>query len=314
MQKRNEVQLARRLTPPISALAAFEAVARRGSFTAAAQELSLTQSAISRQINALESLLGVPLFERNRRKQVVLTPSGSFYVERVRQMLSSLAAATTEAIALSGRGRALRLGIPPTFGSRWLVPRMPGFFAAHPDITVEFTTRIPFRPHAGLENLDALIDFAAAPGTDGSWHKLLEQELRVVAAPSLAKRLERPSSADIAALHLLVHLSERKTLPEVFTAPGLHVFRSHPMLTFESYTMLFQAAAAGLGIALAPMELIETELSTGSLVPISDLSIKSKNVGYLVHEPEKAGYPPLKAFRDWLFASVASARAPSSVP
>ena len=93
-------------------------MARRGSFTEAAQELALTQSAVSRQIGALESLLGVALFEGNRRKQVALTPSGAFYVERVRQMLSNLAAATTEAIALGGRGRALRLGIPPTFGSR----------------------------------------------------------------------------------------------------------------------------------------------------------------------------------------------------
>src|SRR5882672_2785412 len=105
MTKEHELSPARRLLPPISALAAFEAVARRGSFTSAAEELALTQSAVSRQVGALETLLGVALFEGNRRKQVVLTPSGVFYAERVRQLLSSLAAATAETIALGGRGR-----------------------------------------------------------------------------------------------------------------------------------------------------------------------------------------------------------------
>src|SRR5262245_43436623 len=112
MSTEHELTPSRRLLPPISALAAFEAVARRGSFTAAAEELALTQSAVSRQIGSLEALLGVPLFEGNRRKQVTLTPSGTFYAERARQLLSHLAAATTEAIALGGRGRSLRLGIP----------------------------------------------------------------------------------------------------------------------------------------------------------------------------------------------------------
>src|SRR5262245_17535057 len=129
MIKEHEPRRARRLTPPISALAAFEAVARRGSFTAAAEELALTQSAVSRQMSALEKLLGVALVEQDRRRQVLLTPSGAFYAEHVRQMLSGLAAATTETIALGGRGRVLRLGIPPAFGSRWLIPRMPSFFA-----------------------------------------------------------------------------------------------------------------------------------------------------------------------------------------
>ena len=308
MIKRHELRHARRLTPPISALAAFEAVARHGSFTEAAAELSLTQSAVSRQVSALEKLLGIALFEQDRRRHVALTASGVFYAEHVRQMLSNLAAATTETIALGGRGRVLRLGIPPTFGSRWLIPRMPSFFAAHPDIAVEFSTRIPFRPNAGLENLHALIDFASSPGAGAEWQKLIELELRPVATPQLARALKRPASLDLANILLLVHTSERATWSDVFNNPRLGILRSQPMLTFENYTMLFQAAATGLGIALAPMELIEAELSTKSLVPITDLAIRSRNVGYLVYQRDRSGYPPLEAFRAWLFAAVRTGR------
>jgi len=306
MPKEHETSFARRLTPPISALAAFEAVARRGSFTEAAQELALTQSAVSRQISALENLLGVALFEGNRRKQVALTPSGAFYVERVRQTLSNLATATTEAIALGGRGRALRLGIPPTFGSRWLIPRMPDFFAAHPDVAVEFSTRIPGRPHAGLENLDALIDFVHAPGAQAEWHRLLEMDLLLVATPAIARRFARAANAPAGNIHLLVHRTERQTLPEIFAGADLGPLAGLPVLTFESYAMLFQAASAELGIGLAPRVFIQSELGSGNLVPVSATPIRSKNVGYIVFASEKASYPPLEAFRDWLFAAVSS--------
>jgi len=283
-------------------------VARRGSFTAAADELTLTQSAVSRQVSALEALLGVALFEGNRRRQVVLTPSGFFYAGRVRQLLSNLAAATTETIALAGRGRALRLGIPPTFGSRWLIPRIQDFFAAHPDIAVEFTTRIPGRPNPDLDNIDALIDFAPAPGVNAQWHKLMEIELRPVATPELAARVRRSDASELADLHILVHVTERAVLAELFKGSALALLRGRPMLTFESYAMLFQSAHAGLGIGLAPMEFIELELAAGALVPLAAPAIKSRNIGYLVYQAAKGGYPPLQAFRDWLFNAVKTSR------
>jgi LysR family glycine cleavage system transcriptional activator len=301
MPREHELSRARRLTPPISALAAFEAVARRGSFTSAAQELALTQSAVSRQISGLEKLLGVALFEGSRRRQVTLTPSGAFYAERIRQMLSNLAAATTEAIALGGLGRALRLGIPPTFGSRWLIPRMPDFFAAHPDIVVEFSTRVPGRINPGLENIDALIDFAQGPGGSAEWHRLMELDLRLVATPRIAQQVAAAATGALRGVQLLVHRTERQALTDVFANASLPALGRQPILTFESYAMLFQAANAELGIGLAPGIFIEGELAGGLLVPVSDLVIHSKNVGYMVFAPEKSAYPPLAAFRAWLF-------------
>jgi LysR family glycine cleavage system transcriptional activator len=306
MSGEHDLTQSRRLLPPISALAAFEAVARHVSFTAAARELSLTQSAVSRQVSGLEALLGVPLFEGNRRKQITLTPSGVFYAERARHLLSNLATATTEAIALGGKGRSLRLGIPPTFGSRWLIPRIPEFFAAYPDIHIEFTTRIPGRPNPMLDNVDALIDFTPGPvGED--WHRLFEIELVAVTTPQLARRFKRLRGGVAGDVHLLVHLTERNTLNEILRQPGMDRLRNQPMLTFESYAMLFQAATAGLGVGLAPTAFISTELASRALVPVSEHTVSSRTIGYLIYPSAKAAYQPLKAFRDWLFAAVSRA-------
>jgi len=296
----------RRLLPPLSALAAFEAVARRASFTAAAQELALTQSAVSRQVSGLEALLGVALFEGNRRKRVSLTPSGVFYAERARQILSNLAAATTEAISLGGKGRSLRLGIPPTFGSRWLIPRMHKFLAMHPDIQLEFTTRVPGRPIPLLAELDAVIDFAPAPGSTSEWHQLMTLELAAVTTPELAQRFRQAHEAPPAKTHLLVHATERHAVHRILRDPGMRLLRNQAVLTFESYGMLFQAAQTGLGVGLAPTAFISNELASTILVPINTHPVPSSTIGYLVYASEKASYPPLRAFRSWLFAAATS--------
>jgi DNA-binding transcriptional LysR family regulator len=308
MRTENDHSAPRRLLPPIAALAAFEAVARLGSFTAAAQELSLTQSAVSRQVSSLEAMLGVVLFEGNRRKQITLSASGTFYAERVRQLLSGLASASTEAIALSGGGRSLRLGIPPTFGSRWLIPRMESFFAAHPDIHVEFTTRVPGRPSSGFDNLDALIDFTPAAGNNGEWHRLMELELAPVATPDLATRIRLEQRPALGQAQLLVHVTERNTLADMLDDSAFGDLRHQPVLTFESYAMLFQAANGGLGIGLAPIAFVDAELSAGTLAAIGKRTVTSKNVGYLVCPHAKADYQPLAAFRTWLLDAVKAAQ------
>lgn len=294
----------RRLMPSVSALAAFEAVVRNGSFTAAAGELALTQSAVSRQIIALEDMLGVVLIDKERRRQVVLTASGTFFVDRVREILSQLTAATTEAIALGDRGRALRLGIPPTFGSLWLIPRMPSFFAAHPDITVEFSTRVPSQPRSGPGDLHALIDFQTSPGDDAMWEELIQLELRPVATREIAEAVAERDRARLSSIHVLVHTSERANWPHIFERLELAHLRTRPLLTFENYTMLLQAAARGLGVALAPVALMENDLSSGRLVPISDISVPSRRAGFLIYQPQMDTYPPLVAFREWLHDTI----------
>ena len=273
---------------------------RRESFTAAADELSLTQSAVSRQVSTLEQLLGVPLLEERGRRKIVLTASGAFYADHIRKMLAELATATAEAIALGGRGRVLRLGIPPTFGSLWLIPRMQSFFEAHPDISVEFSTRIPNRPHPGLEGLHAQIDFAAAPNSNAHWEALMELYLLPVATEQIVQALKSGKKSAISNVHLLIHNTERGRWTELFDHPELAPLRSQATLTFENYTMLLQAAVNGLGIALAPKEFITAELAARNLVPIVDLPIKSQTTAYLVYPQENSSYMPLEAFRNWL--------------
>ena len=106
-----------------------------------------------------------------------------------------------------------------------------------------------------------------------------------------------------------MHRTERQHLPELFEPANLLGLRGQPVLVFESYAMLFQAVSTELGIGLAPSVFIEGELSAGTLVPISDAVIRSKNVGYLVYAGEKTSYPPLDAFRRWLFAAANRAHA-----
>lgn len=295
--------------PPIATLSAFEAVVRRGGFTAAANELALTQSAVSRQVNALENLLGVQLLEPNRRRNIVLTPSGVYYADRIRRILSELAAATAEAIALSDRGWALHIGIPPTFGSRWLIPRMQSFFETHPDVAVEFSTNNPLFPHSGLGNLHALIDFSTSPGTDAEWERLIQLELLPVATKEVAEAVRSGDPAAIANLHLLVQSYERNNLAEVFEDPVLASLNTKPLLTFENYMMLIQAGIGGIGVAIAPKALIESDLAAGRLVPVTDLSTHSNSVGYMVYQTEMASYPPLVEFRNWLLSEIAASQA-----
>lgn len=313
MTKQNDQARPRRLMPSVSALAAFEAVVRNGSFTAAADELALTQSAVSRQVSGLEDMLGVDLFDKDRRRQVILTASGTFFVDRVREVLSLLTAATTEVIALGDKGRVLRLGIPPTFGSLWLIPRMPSFFEAHPDITVEFSTRVPSQPRSGPGDLHALIDFQLAPGDDAKWEELIHLELCPVATHDVIEAIRLKDKDFISGIHVLVHSSERSSWTGLFENPQLSILRSRPLLVFENYTMLLQAAARGLGVALAPTALMENDLGSGRLVAVPDISVQSRRYGYLVYQSQMDTYPPLVAFREWLHdkinsSSVAAAR------
>ena len=130
----------RRKIPSTQALACFEAAARHESYTRAAQELSLTQSAVSRQITALEDFLGVPLFRRTRHG-VALTPGGLGYWRQVSRRLQGLERDTLDVMAQGGQGGSLALAAVPTFATRWLIPRLPLLAAQHPDIVVHIETR-----------------------------------------------------------------------------------------------------------------------------------------------------------------------------
>lgn len=290
------------MLPPVSALVAFDAAARYGSFTRAASELSLTPGAISRQVKFLEELLSLHLFERVQKK-VVLTPVGVFYAKRVREILTSLAGATSDAAAFRDRGGILRLGILPTFGTRWLMPRMPRFFTRYPTVTVSFTTRMPGAFDFARENLDAAIHFGEPVWPGVQFERLMRDELVAVAAPSLARKFKRP--ADMAGTTLLVHKLQPTAWSKWLDAQKLEDVGAYPVLTFEIFAMILEAAVAGIGVALIPTMLIGDLFSSGDLVPLFNATIDSRQSYYLVYPFEKEDYTPVATFRAWLLSETA---------
>lgn len=301
------MRLQRRLLPSTRALAAFDAVARLRSFTAAARELDLTQGAISRQVQTLEKQLGIKLVERDRHS-VKLTATGETYAEGIRNALRTISAASLDAIAGPGRGE-LNLAILPTFGTRWMAPRIPTFLADHPGVTINLTTRLePF--DFATEDLDAAIHHGP-PDWPGAECVFLMQETEIPAcAPSLLGDEKFREPADLLTRPLL-HIATRPyAWPDWFAAAGAELGASQGM-SFDQFSTVAQAAIAGLGVALLPRFLIEDELKRGQLVIALDRPVESRYPYYLAIRNGRAHHPHVAAFRDWLVAEASHAGLPA---
>lgn len=288
--------LQRRLLPSTSALAAFDAVARLGSFSAAAQELSLTQGAISRQIGNLEAQLSATLFLREGRG-ASLTEAGRAYSDAIATALATIRAASLE-VMTGKHADSLTLAIPPTFGTRWLMPRIRGFVAENPGITLHFATRIhPF--DFATEAMDAAIYVGEATWPGAEMVLLMGEVVVPVCSPGF-RALNAPTTpADLRSLPLL-HLKSRPTAwDRWFQACGEPATNTNGM-TFEQFATVAQACAAGLGVALLPTFLMSTELQTGQLVVAVDRPTRSGAGYYLVHPKTPRIRGPLAAFKRWL--------------
>jgi LysR family glycine cleavage system transcriptional activator len=298
------MQSPRRFLPSLSLLSAFEAAARLGSITAAARELALTQSAVSRQIIALEEQLEVVLFHRERQT-IKLTVAGEVYAREIRDALRRISNASLN-LRANPFGGTLTLAILPTFGTRWLAPRLPGFLAQHPGITINLLTRLT-RFDFEREQVDAAIHFGKEdwPGAEMA---LLRGETVVPAcSPDMRSRLAFVEPADLHKAPLL-HLTSRPDAWERwFMVNGVAPQPVHGML-FDQFATAAQAAMSGLGVALLPEFLIEDEIADGKLVPALDLPMHSAESYYLVWPNQRAHHPPLAVFREWILAETAGDR------
>lgn len=287
----------RRKIPSTAALAAFESAARHQSFTRAATELSITQSAVCRQIATLESFLGVKLFRRSRRG-VLLTEAGERYGRAVRTRLDEVERDTLELMARGGAGGALELAVVPTFATRWLLPRLAAFQRVAPGITVHLTSRT--RPFLFDDTaFDAAIYAGPAgwPGTESDF--LMRETLIVVGHPSLAaKGLLAP--ARIAGLPLLQQSTRPYMWRQWFESLGVSVAHDMSGPRMELFSMLSEAAADGLGVALVPPFLVEHDLAQGRLARLVDHEFRSDRSYYLIYPERKSENPGLATFRDWL--------------
>ncbi|PSC03330.1 LysR family transcriptional regulator [Alsobacter soli] len=296
----------RSLVPSLGALQAFEAAARLGSFTRAAEELNLTQGAISRQVAALEESLGVTLFERVRQR-VTLTPTGQAYAAEIREALSRIASATLSAMAFRGAGGTLALAILPTFGTRWLIPRLPDFFQKHPEVTINFATRIrPFDFRE--EQLDAAIHFGDPAWPGAVTHRLMGEVIVPVASPGLIASAPIRAPADVLRVPLLQQSTRPRAWANWLELQGLPPGRALMGPSFEQFAMVAQAAVAGLGMAIVPRMLVEEELRTGQLVVPFDRPLDSRQGYWLVYPEEKRERHAVVAFRDWLLAQCGRER------
>jgi len=299
----------RRKLPSTGALEAFEAAARHQSFTKAAEELSVTQSAVCRQVATLESFLDVKLFQRTRRG-VTLTEAGRDYSRSVGARLDEVERDTLELMARGGRGSSLELAVVPTFGTRWLLPRLPAFQHAHPHVAVHLSSRT--RPFLFADTLfDAAIHAgetgsAAWPGTEKRF--LMSESLIAVASPGLpALAAGRPrTAADWARLPLLQQSTRPYAWRQFFDDLGLVVPQPMAGPRLELFSMLTEAAVHGMGVALAPPFFVQEELAQGRLVDIAPRPVGGQRAYSLIWPEEKAELPALQAFAAWLQAEAAA--------
>lgn len=290
------------MLPSMTSLLVFEAAARRMSFSEAAAELSLTQGAVSRQIRSLEETLRLKLFHRVRNR-LTLSEAGLAYLPEVRACLSRLEAATLELLAHQGTGGVLNLAILPTFGTKWLIPRMASFWRSHPNIIVNFTTRAVAFDFA-KERLDAAIHFGDVTWPGVKSHLLMGEEVVPVCSPATLQARELAGLEDLAHHTLLQHTTRPNAWVEWLAAAGQSRINGLKGPRFEHFSMVIQAAIAGIGIAVLPRFLVEDEIAAGRLTIPFDIPVRSNHAYYLVHPEEKAELPALRAFRDWLLAEV----------
>jgi DNA-binding transcriptional LysR family regulator len=287
----------RRKIPSHSALLAFEAAARHGSFARAAEELARTEGAVSRQIGRLEAFLGVALFERVGNR-VRLAPNGTRYAAQVRETLDRLERDSLYLMGQPTEGASLDIAAIPTFATRWLIPRLKRFQKQHPNVTVHIAERMDPFLLAG-SGFDAAIHFEHPAWAGMHLHPLLEEVLVPVCSPALLA-----DAGANAALDELPRLHRRQN-PDAWQTyaqeSGIELTNSAVGARFDLHSMLIEAALAGLGVALVPRLYVGAELEQGRLVaPWPESSAIAKNFCLVLPEPIELSEAPLRAFAKWM--------------
>ena len=303
----------RRLSPPVHLLRAFSTVTRFGGVSRAAEALHLTQSAVSKQIKELENWVGVPLFERTR-KRLALTPAGERYEKAVRGVLAQLEAATLELITSDDGGGALHLSSLPTFAAKWLIPRLPQFQQLHPQVTLHFVPYVHSYDFTRPE-LDCAILFG-----DGHWpgayaHYITGNDVALIAPRTKVADWPLHTPRDVATQTLLRHV----TVPEAWLrwSETHHAVRLIDPLggpQFDQFQTMIRAVMAGMGLALVPRCLVQDEITAGlvrePLAHLPQAGGYQGDVGYWFCYPEgRTQLHTMQSFRHWLLACAQPASA-----
>lgn len=290
-----------RRLPPLNSLRTFEAAARHLSFTKAAEELFVTQAAVSHQIKALEEFLGIKLFMRKNRA-LLLTEEGQSYHVDIKEIFNALYESTERLLAKGAKG-AITVSLPASFAIQWLVPRLNLFSTQHPEIDVRIKA-VDMDEGSLTDDVDVAIYFGRGnwPGLEAT--KLHTEYLTPVCSPNLIT-LDKPLNklSDLT-FHNLLHDSNRKYWKlwcRKFDLKNINV--NHGPI-FSHSSMVIQAAVFGQGIALGHSVLARPELEAGRLIqPFPEMLI-TKNAYYLVCRNSQKDIGKINTFRAWMLALV----------
>ncbi|WP_193082314.1 LysR substrate-binding domain-containing protein [Pseudooceanicola spongiae] len=295
----------RRVLPSLPSLTVFEASARHGSFTRAGEELNMSQSAVSKRIAGLESWLGTQLFERVRQR-IVLTEAGAHYLSRIREALEIMEEATMETLSFRPGGVTLNIATLPSFGNHWLLPRMAGFTALHPDISLNVTSRQwPF--DMMQENIDAAIFYAEASWPGGPSDRLFGEEMTPVCAPGL---IAAEDTAALDLLPLLHHRARPRDWKHWLEAGDLNSTDAFRGSRFDTFDMIIRGARHGLGVGLVPSFMAQEHIDARELDRPFQRAMPTPGSYFLVHPERKIEMPALAALRRWMLEEAKTAQGP----
>jgi LysR family glycine cleavage system transcriptional activator len=292
--------LANRL-PPLNALRAFEASARQLSFTRAAEELFVTQAAISHQIKSLEEHLGIRLFMRKNRS-LLLTEEGQTYFLDIKDIFNAINEATEKLLARGAKG-AITVSSQPSFAIQWLVPRLTAFNALHPDIDVRIKA-VDQSDSSLTEDVDIAIYNGRGRWPNVHADKLHTEYLVPVCSPLLLSGKKPLNSINDVIVHTLLHDTSRRDWKRWFKETGVKGVNVNHGPIFSHTSMVLQAAIHGQGIAMAHSVLAKPDIDSGRLICPFDEVLISKNAHYIVCREHQLEIGKIAAFRDWVLNTV----------
>ncbi|MCP4329727.1 MAG: transcriptional regulator GcvA [Alphaproteobacteria bacterium] len=299
----------KRTLPPFTAVRAFESAARYSSFKDAAEELNVTQSAISHQVKALEEFLGSALFHRGN-KGVGLTPTGRAYFDDVTSILDQLDASTRRRRDCETDG-PLNVRSTPAFAARWLVPKLNRFNSAYPDIELCITTTIAttdFRK----DDVDVLLQYGQASASGLRVDSFLSSSRVPVCSPKMLEGAPPIQDPDDILRHTLLRDVVGDGWDDWFERAGVHCAKPPQGPHFEHCDLSLRAAEQGQGIALAYKALVADEIAQGVLVKLFEFETEPKVIYSVTCPKSWINRPKIAAFRNWLFEEAGEIDAPAS--
>jgi LysR family glycine cleavage system transcriptional activator len=294
-----------RTLPPLETFRFFEAAARHLNFTHAAEEMHVTHGAVSQRIKSLEEHLGMSLFRRSGRR-MVLTDEGRRLLERVRAAIGEITEGV-EAIRSSNRDRILTVSMMPAFATYWLLPRLAEFNERHPDIEVNIRPTLALADFT-RDEVDMVVRFGPGTWPGLTSIKLHDEELVPVCSPAFrGGRLPR-SPGDLLKMPLL-H-DERQPWSLWFKSVGLDYRDTGQRPRYSEQNVLLAAAIAGLGVALARVLFVQTDLESGRLIRLFPHSVRTKFSYFILYPPGSETLGKIQAFQEWLLEQASGRQRP----